>query len=196
MAVEGTLITGPLRASPGMARQDRARLQQELSELRAAGTTGKDLLDAMKARAKALKDEVKAAKKHDTHERRKATKRERYRASQEARTQASQSSVDEGSQRDDSQPPARAQQLAEGAAPGQAQACQDPPQPRQRQARKRRKQDSELISPQRQPENRADAEVQTDQHSEDTEEAPRQEADYPVTPPPKKRGCKEKKQTQ
>ena len=113
MSIEGSLITGPLRTSPGMARQDRARLQQELNELKTAGTTGKDLLDAMKTRAKALKDEVKAAKKKDTHERRKASKRERYRASQESRTQASQSSRDEGSQREDSQRPPEVQQRAE-----------------------------------------------------------------------------------
>ena len=196
MSIEGTLITGPLRASPGMARQDWARLQQELNELRTAGTTGKDLLEAMKARAKALKDEVKAAKKQETHERRKTAKRERYRASQESRTQASQSSTGEGSQRDDNQLPADAQPRAVRVVPERAQVDHDPPQPGQRPARKRRKQDSEPKSPQRQPKNLADAEVQTDRNSEDTEEAPRQDADYPVTPPPKKRGCKMKKLTQ
>ena len=152
----------------------------------------------MRARAKALKDEVRAAKKLETHDRRKAAKRERYRASQEALTQASQSSAEtgEGTQQDDAQPPADAQQQVEHIVLEQIRVDHDPLLQEQRPTRKRRKQDSEPKSPQHQPRSRVDAEVQTERSSEDTEEAPIQDADYPRTPPPKKRGCKTRKPTQ
>ena len=88
--INGSQIKGPLRPDPTAARQDRTRMEKELQDLREEGKAGTDLADAMRNRAKVLKDEVKMVKKQQTKEKRKVSKRESYRASQEAKQQASQ----------------------------------------------------------------------------------------------------------
>ena len=71
-------VSGPLRPTADLARADRARMEAYRSQLEEQNKTKKEILEAMQARAKEIRDEVKATKTRATMDGRNEKQRERY----------------------------------------------------------------------------------------------------------------------